>query len=358
MLQKWLGISLALMACACASAPTSKAFDPREWRGQHVGEASQVLTLGSAHLNQTPNKIDGPLLVDLLDRLAAFNPTIITYEGLSGEQCDVLERYVARYPGMFENYCWGNEEAQAATGLNEAAAGARIIEIFKTWPSAPNPAQRRELAAVFMASGDRPSALVQWLQIPVAERKVGDGMDAALVALIEKEATKRNETQQIAVPLAVRLGLQRVYGVDDHTADAVQGAMSPDYEAFMQAHWSSGATSPISDEYKRLMTLSTTPAATLAFFRHINLPETGRDFVKLDYFGAANRPSDQNFGRVYVAWWETRNLRMVANIREAFGTKPGSRVLNIVGASHKPYYDAYLSMMPDVKVVDAQAILQ
>jgi hypothetical protein len=38
------------------------------------------------------------------------------------------------------------------------------------------------------------------------------------------------------------------------------------------------------------------------------------------------------YGRQYVAWWETRNLRMVANIRVAFGNHPGARVLNIVGS--------------------------
>ena len=49
---------------------------------------------------------------------------------------------------------------------------------------------------------------------------------------------------------------------------------------------------------------------------------------------------------------------MVANIRTAFGNRPGARVLNIVGASHKPYYDAYLDMMSDVKLIDAETIIK
>lgn len=49
---------------------------------------------------------------------------------------------------------------------------------------------------------------------------------------------------------------------------------------------------------------------------------------------------------------------MVANIRAAFGNAPGARVLNIVGASHKAYYDQYLSLMSDVRLVDAQTVLR
>ena len=49
---------------------------------------------------------------------------------------------------------------------------------------------------------------------------------------------------------------------------------------------------------------------------------------------------------------------MVGNIRAAFGNRAGARVLNIVGVSHKAYYDAYLDMMSDVKLVDAEQILK
>jgi hypothetical protein len=59
-----------------------------------------------------------------------------------------------------------------------------------------------------------------------------------------------------------------------------------------------------------------------------------------------------------VGYWETRNLRMVANIREVLGQRPGTRLLAIVGASHKGYYEAYLNMMHDVQLVDAEEVLR
>ena len=96
----------------------------------------------------------------------------------------------------------------------------------------------------------------------------------------------------------------------------------------------------------------------VALYRLMNQPTTQREFISIDYRRAMNTPSPENYGRIYNAWNETRNLRMVANIRAAFGNKQGARVLNIVGASHKPYYDAYLGMMSDVTLIDAEAILK
>jgi len=49
---------------------------------------------------------------------------------------------------------------------------------------------------------------------------------------------------------------------------------------------------------------------------------------------------------------------MAANIREMSTRHPGGRFLVIVGSAHKPWLDAYLSMMSDVRVVDAQTVLR
>jgi hypothetical protein len=72
----------------------------------------------------------------------------------------------------------------------------------------------------------------------------------------------------------------------------------------------------------------------------------------------ASFSSPDLYGRQYVAWWETRNLRIVANIRSTLQHDPQGRVLSIIGATHKGYLDAYLDMMQDVRLVDAEQILR
>ena len=333
------------------------AFDPRDWKGKHAGAPTQVLTLGSEHLGQMEKPPTPEMLAPLIDKLAAFKPDIITHEGISGEQCDVLERYKDRYPDMFDTYCWGTEDVRASTGLTVAQAMAAAEKMLAAWPKSPTAAERRKLATLFLAANDRPSAQVQWQQLPVAERKLGDGIDEALLKIITRAGAKPNETYSIGVVLAARLGLNRVYAVDDHTADSIQGLAEPGFEPAIQKIWSAPESQSMA-LYKAAEKQATDSGDMLGFYRLLNAPSTLRTFVTFDFGEALKQETPELYGRQYVAWYEARNLRMVANIRVAFGNKPGARVLNIVGASHKAYYDAYLDMMHEVTLVDALAVLK
>ncbi len=348
---------LGLLMATPGLAQTTPAIDIASWKGQQAGAPTQVLTLGSSHLGQMETVVAGEMLVPLLDKLAAFKPEMITYEGISGEQCDAFRRYPARYPGMFETYCWPLDDAVKATGLDLAAAMVEIDRTLANWPAAPTAAQRRHLAAVFIAAGDRPSARVQWLQLAPEERTTGDGVDAALLAILTPKAGKQSESYAIAAALAAKLGLQRVYPVDDHTADAVQAEGGAGFDPYMENFWK-GSQSALVDGLRQREAGLKSGGDVLTYFRLLNQPEMLREFVRVDQQRAMQTASPQNYGRMYFAWWETRNLRMVSHIRAAFAAHPGARVLNVVGASHKPFYDAYLTLMGDVVLVDIETILR
>ena len=354
---------ISIVAATClglATAPlaaATPAFDPRVWKGSQAGALSQVLTIGSPHLSQLSGNFQRPMLSALLDKLAAFKPDIITHEGISGEGCDTLQRYAATYPGMFDTYCWGTDEARKATGLTVPEAMAQIEIALKAWPAKPSAAQRRHLAALFLAAGDRPSAKVQWLRLPPAEQREGDGIDGPLLKILTPVGAKPNETVDVVVALAARLGLERVYAVDDHSSDSIQARAGAGFDPALQKFWA-GLDPADRAEYDRREKALANPADMLDFYRYLARPATQRMFVTSDMGAALKQPGAERYGRQYVAWYETRNLRMVANIRSAFGNRPGARVLNIVGASHKAYYDAYLDMMSDVRVIDAEAVLR
>jgi Family of unknown function (DUF5694) len=355
-----LSLALTPALAAAEAAPGKPAFDPKSLRGTQEGPITEVLTLGSAHLSELDKKPSAAEFDALLDKLEVFRPTIITHEGLSGEQCDQVERYKARYAGIFDDYCWGTAEAEKSTGLTVPQALAAIDTTLQTWPANPSASQRRKLASLFLAANDRLSALVQWLRLPAAERTLGDGIDQPLFDILGRTEKWPNESVAIGVALAVRLDLERVYAVDDHTADSIQTAAGPEFAEALQAHWSSpGADAvPAITRYDAAQEAAAQTGDYLGLYRIINDPETLRVFIEFDYGRAIKLKGEALHGRRYVAWFEARNLRMVANIREAFGNSPGARVLNIVGASHKGYYDAYLDQMSDVQIVDALAVLK
>ena len=93
-------------------------------------------------------------------------------------------------------------------------------------------------------------------------------------------------------------------------------------------------------------------------YRAYNAPEQSMRTYESDFGAALKEPSPQAFGRGYVGYWETRNLRMAANIRDMLGARPGVRALVLVGASHKGYLEAYLDQMHDVILEDPAMVLR
>ncbi|MGZ6040229.1 MAG: DUF5694 domain-containing protein [Phenylobacterium sp.] len=352
------GLAAGAMGAAGGAAAQTPAFDPRAWRGAQAGPPTQVLTVGSTHLSQLPKgvRVDAALLASLLDRLAAYRPQMITAENVAGEQCEHLKRYAATYPDSYGAWCLDPEAAQKAVGLDTPQALAEIGKTLAAWPATPQPAERRRLAALFLAAGERPSAVVQWRRLPPDERHVGDGVTEETRKMLDRVGASANETYDIAVALAVRLGLERIYLVDDHTSDGALPNAGEAYGAAVSAAWKLAPSKAVAREQAMEAALKT-PGDVLALYRFINRPDMLRDHDKADFGANLGERSAGRYGRQYVAGWEVRNLRMVANIRAVTAEHPGARALNIVGVAHKPYYDAYFELSPDVRLVDAEAVL-
>ena len=354
----------AMLAAVAPAAAQNRAFDPREYHGRHVGQPTQILVIGTPHLSGAPDNFDPAVLEPLLARLQAFHPDAIAIEALPGRQIDRLWTWRESYPGAAQSY-GGRSMAlsgisRGLVGMDMAQADAEIRRVLADWPTSPTPAQRRRLAALFAAAGDPSSAIVQWWRLDESERVADDNVSRLLAEQLNTYSTpaRRNENELIASRLAVRLGQERVYATDDQSDDVVPG-FEEDITAFTQEPWMAQLLE--SPEFKPLIEAGqrlTTPEETLATYRFINSWRTGRTDANGQWLNMINRASRNNVGRARVAAWETRNLRQVANIREVSARYPGGRVLVIVGSAHKPWFDAYLSMMSDVEGVDAARILR
>lgn len=344
-------LPFACATLAAQAAPELTALD----KGMQYPRA-QVLVLGTMHLRNLPSQLDPAALEPLLRKLAAFKPEVITIEQQSGEECDLARRFKQRYEGGFN--CANTDAARAATGLDIPAAVEAADTVLKTWPLQPTAAQRRHLAALFMAAADEPSAVVQWLQLPADERHAGDGLDDALTQRLDKQLQSQDECLLIAARLAARLGLARVHAVDNHTGDAVQTPPADEkrFWAAVQAAWAAGYP-----ELKVHEATSKTLAGAkdlLPLYRYLNDPAN----LGIDgWCGVApsmQHRTPERYPEMWVAGWEIRNLRMVANIRETFRERPGARVLTVVGAGHKPWFDRGLAQLQGVSVVNVNDVLK
>ncbi len=179
--------------------------------------------------------------------------------------------------------------------------------------------------------------------------------------MLAKAKERRNETNLVAAVLAARLGLDRLWSVDDHSADTPDGADPAERKTAGDAvarAWDNPATRARQVESAMLEKELAQPTGILKMYRAYNAPGAPALAYRSDFGAALVEPSPQKFGRQYVGYWETRNLRMVGNMRDVLGRYPGMRLLTIVGASHKGYYEAYLNQMHDVLLVDPDIVLR
>ncbi len=364
-----------LFAAAASSAPpppvvsTNRPTPPAEAvyiadraAAERSGQ-SEVAVLGTSHLASLPSDFDRERFAPLLDRLAAWHPRMIAVESLSGAQCDYLKAYAFAYPGTAQTYCFDPAPARQALGLDGPKAEAEIEQLLAASPAARSPEERRRLAMLFLASGDPTSALVQWLRLPEIERKADAVLTAPFAETMVRQARSLNENSLIAATLAARLEHDRVWPVDDHSGDRATGPLAGEAEAAfgrdLTALWDNRWAKARRERYDGWDTdVATGKRDVVSWYRALNAPEAARFAVASDFAAAAADKGERQTGRRYLAYWETRNLRMAANIREAIGPYPGTRILAIVGASHKPYYERYLGVTSDVVIADIASILR
>ncbi|MBD8678078.1 DUF5694 domain-containing protein [Sphingomonas sp. CFBP 13720] len=355
------GIALLSMTAGLTGVGNAQSyqssFRPDALKDRPAGRPNEVLVVGSPHLSTLPASFRTEMVEPLVRRLVAWRPTAVASENISGLQCDAMRRQRERQAEAVETYCYDPGAAGRAVGYDVPAANAEAEKMLSTWPATPSPAQRRRLALVLLAAGEPASALVQWLRLPKAERWVDDGLTTALAADLDARTIRKGETELVAAQLAARSGLERVWSVDDQS---FVGAPIDEkaYGAAIARAWDNSATKTRIAEAETLGVGIGRPDGLLDMYRALNAPAKAALAYQSDWGAALTEPSPQAYGRRYVAYWETRNLRMAANIREVLGRAPGTRLIAIVGASHKPYYEAYLRQMRDVQLVDAEPVLR
>jgi len=344
-------ILLSVAALALPAAAWSQ-VDLTHLDDHMSGTPTRVLVLGTVHLSQAKD-FKATSLDGLIDKLARFEPQVITIEAIGGEQCDMA----ARNPTIYgDDYCASADAARKATGLDIPRAIAGINAELASWPAQPSASKRRHLAALFLASSDPASALVQWLQLPPAERRMGDGLDDALVARLKELSTASNENYQIAARLAAQLGLQRVYPVDDHTGDNMRVSDAKAFGRAVEKAWHADRTALDTEEKRERELLK--EKDLLPLYRLVNQPTTQAMLADSNAGTTMRDPSPDRYPQMWVRGWEIRNLRIVANVIETVRERPGARVLSIIGASHKPWFESWLGQFQGVQMVDVEAVLK
>lgn len=317
---------------------------------------TQIMVLGTAHLSGYKDDLSLGDLEPLLDRLEAYAPDIITVEDSPGMTCQRARSYPREHVGYADYYCFDGEPYRTESDLSVAEGSFQARKALLDWPSTPTAAERRQLASYFLASEEPISALVQWLRLDEADRVAGDGLGPASVGVLNRFGQIMNESNAIAARLAARRGLERVFYTDDHGSFLDAEGEGEAYGDRLSELWSQGGDSCRTQWDATIVKL--TGGDLVGAYRDYNNSANGIRRMDCDMKLAMNDDEQEQYGRKYTMAWEARNLRMVSMIVAAAANEPGGKVLSIVGASHKPYFEAYLDQMHDIEVISTNEVLK
>jgi len=354
---KSLVLTLALTSCTSTvgDAHAEPALDLSGTTETLAGDPTQILILGSYHINQWDQAALPIEHLDLLlGRLEAFGPNIITIESQPGRSCEQLQRYESEYPGVWNRYCI--DPSPALEGLKKSMPEAQreLSALLASKADAWTFEERRQLATLFYAVGDPYSAVIHWYALPPEERRPEDGLSEIVLQELQRVSNARNESNSLGAVLAHRLNHDRVYPMDDHTADIVLARAPENLFEILQSDVWGNAPSEARDYFQEGLDLLGTPEGVVGAYVHINSVKMQEINVSIDFAAAA---AHSDVTRQYVSWWQARGLRMAANVIEAAGNQPGAKVLVIVGSSHKAYFEAYLDQMHDIELVNLSDVL-
>ena len=354
-------VLLVLTAAAPAAAEPEQAFDPGAQRRTLALPTTKVMIFGLSHLDGAPDTFQTAWLEPILCRLRKYKPDIILTEAMPGQEIMALDANAA-YHGDAGKYggptlSWA-KAAQARLGLSAAAALVQANALATTGPTTD--AERRRLAALFVAAAEPYSAVVQWMRLSAGARREGEGVDAKLAASLTKLAGGRSELASVAARVAADIGLQRLHSAGSHMSDVVMG----DWTAFAAAADATPGQKALFNHDTSEFRAVPEEAMTLASADQVMPAMKWRNserWSRLDadaQWGSVLRAKTMGkIGRQIVAGWEAQNLRMTVAIRDATAPMPGSRALLVVGAAHKPYIEAYLRNLSDVEIVSSAAML-
>lgn len=327
-------------------------------------EKTQVLILGSGHLGNLGQQFRPALLDSLIEVLRGYSPDVIGVESLPSQVIVGMEAAPEKYRQALEIFAKDRLElarrAREALGVSRTEAEGRAKGLLEqAVRGGLSPEGRLDLALNLLAAYEVESAVLQWSYLPEVGQERLSTMDGGLAGQFDALLNSPVESFSIGVRLARVLGLQSIACIDDQQDTDIYFEIADRLEPELEriGYHTAIRESEIIRKHQESSRRAVEAGDLLPHYRFMNSPEYVHAIMDAEYVSYLRPKLPSRLERTRLAQLEVRNLNMASHIRRASARHPGQRMLVIVGASHKPLLDLYLSQMLDVKLVHLGELL-
>jgi hypothetical protein len=325
-------------------------------------EKTKVMILATPHLAKYQGSFRPSALDSLITLFRYWQPALIGIESQAPKTIAFQEQEGHDYTAVIQQFApdiirLGHlAQSQLGIGGNVARvkADSLLLEIEDGYD-----VDEGSLILHLLAAYDYYSALLQWAYLSKTQQ-ADTYIPTDIKTHLDKSLLSLNEINSIGIRIAMDSRIERMYQIDDHMdkdlfqdfsdqlMDDIQ--VTNAFDEFMR--------DPLYKESEAKLQQGFMTNNLLPYYRYINSP----GYLQQDYetqwmmFFKTKLSSGHDLSR--IALWEARNMRIAANIREMTAMMPGYKALIIIGASHKPFLDKYLSNFIDIEVVQLESVYQ
>lgn len=328
-------------------------------------QRTQVMVLATPHLRAMGDDFQPQYLDRLLNILQKYNPDRIAVEHLTPEQIHQMLQDRKNFDPILQQFVGKSitisQQARETlkTDWETALTKAQdIVDQHQKNHSEIKPEDRMELIRFFLAGHDDISAALHWKMLPTSQQNPNPWIRSEWVDFLNKKINSNNEISTIGMFLATRLGLNQIDSIDDHWDKKHFMKIAPQLMSDLKDHPSleKVMNADIYKESKNREKVALANKDLLPYYLYLNSDTYLNEDIDTQWGIFLRTNLESGLDRVRYSLWEIRNLRIVTHIREVIAKNPVHRMLVIIGASHKPFLDTYLSQLADVDVVHLESI--
>ena len=328
---------------------------------------TEVMILGTPHFNSLQKSIENKLFDSLLIVLEKFSPNQIGIQTLSPNSILYFSKTKDELDKIANNEVYKEADmgflAQKKLKVNFKMANIISDSLLKQIYNAPKDKithYRTNLILNLVASFRLYSAALQWSYIPESIRGAIKEIPKPIIDELNRILASSDEVNTIAITLAKNLGLQKLVPVDDQQDKDIYNKILPDLtkQILDDTLYNRAANSGVYRITGEIFKKGFENKNLLPYFLYINSQEYAIKDAEAQWGVFYKLNLKSGLDRTRAALWEVRNLNIASNIRRATSLNPGSKLLVIVDPSHKPFLEAYLSSLGDIKIVQLNSILK
>lgn len=323
-------------------------------------QKTEVMILGCPHLKTLENNVEKKSFDSLISLLNNFSPDQIGIQTLtpnfirnlslvSGSNSLIMNDDINN---ALEIGLLTHKKLKVSYDDANKIVDSLISELYL--PKKANGEVLREKLILYqIASFDLYSAVLQWSYLSTDSRKNSVIIPKEIKDKLEQTLNSYNEITIIALRLAAQKRLQKLIPIDDQQDKDIYSKILP---SLMQEIANDSLYLKISNSevYKKtdeLLKESVKKKNLINYFKYINSREYAIQDAEAQWGVFYKLNLESGLDRTRAALWEVRNLNIASNVRRATTLKPGSKMLVIVDPSHKPFLEAYLSSLGDIKII-------